>query len=106
MRKATDALLESNLKVAEEIAELYEEMKIIFREKLSSKWYINALDFIFAHPVFMNSKFTSESGIPSPTAARFTRILSEGGLLVTLEEPSGNRSAVYKFEELLRLIRV
>ena len=95
-----------NLKIAEAITELYEEMKAVFREKLSSQWHINALDFIFSHPIFRNNKFTKASGIPTPTAARLTRVLIEAGLLITLEEPSGRRPGLYAFEALLRLVRV
>ena len=95
-----------NLLIAEDIRNLYEEMKIEFSEVLSSKWSINALDFIFTNPLFRNNKFTASSGIPSASAARFTRILLEKGLLTTLEEASGRRPALYSFEPLMTLVRV
>lgn len=95
-----------NLTVAENISSLYEEMKIIFSETLSSKWSFNALDFIFANPVFRNNRFTAKSGIPSASAARFTRLLLERNLIVTVEEASGRRPALYSFEPLMRLVRV
>jgi len=95
-----------NLEIAERIRNLYEEMKPIFADSLSSKWSVNALDYIFTYPIFRNNRFTSKSGIPGPTAARFTRILLEKELLRTLEESSGRRPALYSFEPLLRLVRV
>lgn len=95
-----------NLEVAENIKELYEEMKGIFSEVLSSKWSVNALDYIFTNPVFRNNKFTSNSGIPSATAARFTRILLDNDLIITREEASGRRPALYSFEPLMKLVRV
>ncbi|MFA9289987.1 MAG: Fic family protein [Solirubrobacteraceae bacterium] len=95
-----------NLEVAESIKNLYEEMKPIFSDILSSKWTLNALDYIFTNPIYRNNKFTSKSGIPSPTAARFTRTLQERGLIRTLEEASGRRPALYAFEPLLKLVRV
>lgn len=95
-----------NLEIAESIKNLYEEMKHIFSDTLSSKWSVNALDYIFANPIFRNNRFTSKSGIPGPTAARFTRMLLEKELIRTLEESSGRRPALYAFEPLLQLVRV
>ena len=95
-----------NLTVAENIRDLYEEMKEVFKEALSSKWSVNALDFVFANPVFRNNKFTANSGIPAASAARFTRVLLEKNLITTLEEASGRRPALYSFEPLMRLVRV
>ncbi|MBD2302067.1 Fic/DOC family N-terminal domain-containing protein [Nostoc sp. FACHB-190] len=95
-----------NLEIAENISQLYEKMKNIFSENLSSKWSLNALDFVFTNPVFRNNKFTTNSGIPPATAARFTRILLEKNLLTTLEEASGRRPALYSFEPLMELVRV
>lgn len=95
-----------NLEIAEKIKSLYEEMKPIFSDSLSSKWSVNALDYIFTYPIFRNNRFTSKSGIPGPTASRFTRILLDKELLRTLEESAGRRPALYSFEPLLKLVRV
>lgn len=95
-----------NLEIAENIRSLYEEMKVIFSDTLSSKWSLNVLDFVFTNPVFRNNRFTGGSGIPSASAARFAKLLTERGLLVTVEEPSGRRAALYRFEPLLKLVRV
>ena len=95
-----------NLAIAENIRDLYEEMKNIFSDVLSSKWNLNALDFVFTNPVFRNNKFTTNSGIPSATAARFTRILLEKELLTIVEEASGRKPAIYSFEPLMTLVRV
>ena len=81
-------------------------MKHIFSDTLSSKWSVNALDYIFSNPIFRNNRFTSKSGIPVATAARFTRMLLERELIRTLEEASGRRAALYAFEPLLKLVRV
>lgn len=94
-----------NLSQAEAIRSLYEEMKEIFRELLSSRWSTAALDFMFSRPVFRNNVFTGKSNIPPQTAHRFTRILSENGLITTLEASAGRRPAMYSFEPLLNLVR-
>ena len=96
----------SNLNIAVTIRSLYEEMKTMFSDSLSSKYSVHALDFVFANPVFRNNKFTSKSGIPASTAARFTRILVDNNLLKTVEEASGRRPALYSFEPLMDLVRV
>ncbi len=95
-----------NLKIAEEIRSLYEEMKLVFSDLLSSRWSVNTLDFIFTNPVFRNNKFTANKDIPPGTAARFSKILLEKGLLTLLEEASGRKAALYSFEPLMKLVRV
>lgn len=95
-----------NLQVAESIRSLYEEMKTRFASILSSKWAVRALDFIFAQPIFRNSSFTRESGIPSATAVRFTRVLLEERLLHIIRPAAGQRPATYRFEPLMERVRV
>ncbi|MFV3077143.1 Fic family protein [Niveispirillum fermenti] len=102
---ALETQARQNLETAERIALLYEAMKERFRDILSSKWTISALDFIFTRPVFRNSTFTSRSGIPVPTAHKFTRVLADAGLLKIVEPASGRRPALYAFEPLLALVR-
>jgi len=104
--KAVEHQAIRNLEIAERISELYEQMKTVFSDALASKWSVNALDYIFTNPVFRNNRFTSNSGIPAPTAARFTRLLLDKNLIITLEESSGRRPALYSFEPLVRLVRV
>lgn len=104
--KAVEQQAIRNLTVAENIRNLYEQMKNIFAEVLSSKWSVNALDFVFTNPVFRNNRFTTNSGIPAASAARFTRMLLEKNLIRTLEEASGRRPALYSFEPLMQLVRV
>ena len=95
-----------NLDKSEKLRDLYERMKEIFRECLSSKWSINALDFMFANPVFRNNTFTSNaSGIPQQTAHRFTRKLLDAELLIVVQHPSGRSAGLYAFEPLLQILR-
>lgn len=96
----------NNLEVAENIQNLYAEMKFTFSDVLSSKWSIDALDFIFSNPIFRNNKFSRHSGIPNASAARFTRILLEKRLITTIEKAAGRRPALYSFEPLMELVRV
>ena len=102
---ALEAQARQSLEKAEQIRSLYEEMKERFSAILSSRWTINALDFMFTRPMFRNNLFTGRSGIPGPTAHKFTRNLLEAGLLRTVAPSAGRRAALYAFEPLLSLVR-
>lgn len=102
---ALEAQANQNLQKAEEIRNLYEEMKRIFIDLLSSKWAIHALDFVFAKPVFKNSQFTATPQIPAANAHKITRKLAEAGILRTLHPAAGRRPAIFAFEPLLSLVR-
>ncbi|MGD8751254.1 MAG: Fic family protein [Anaerolineales bacterium] len=104
--KAVEEQAHRNLIIAETISGMYENMKGVFADLLSSKYSMQALDFVFSNPVFRNNKFTTRSGIPASTAARFTRVLVDNSVLKTVEEASGRRPALYSFEPLLELVRV
>ena len=103
---AVDKQAIKNLEIAENIQNLYEDMKGNFAEILSSKWSVNALDFVFTNPVFRNNRFTNNAGIPAPTAAKFTKKLIDIGYLSTRQEASGRRPALYSFEPLMKLVRI
>lgn len=103
---AIEQQAEANMTMAININSLYDEMKEVFLEILSSKYHIAALDYMFSKPVFRNNKFTRESGIPSQTAARFSRLLAEKDILRTVQPAAGRRPALYAFEPLLSLIRI
>ena len=96
---------ERNIHIAEQISELYENLKDQFREILSSQWSTQALDFLFTRPVFRNNVFTGKSGIPKQTAHRFTRELLAAGHLELIRPSSGRRAALYAFEPLLEIVR-
>lgn len=104
--KAVCAQAAGNLQVIEGIRDCYEAMKPRFAERLASKYSVAALDYLFTRPVFSNSQFTRAAGIPPQTAARFTRVLLQEGLLQTVREAAGRRPAIYRFEPLMELVRV
>ncbi len=104
--EALEQQAKRNLEIAEAIRSLYEEMKVRFSEVLASKWSLQALDFVFANPIFRTNKFINASGIPPTSARRFTADLTKAGVLLCLEDASGPRAALYAFEPLLKLVRV
>lgn len=104
--KAIEEQAFRNIRIAENIRQLYEDMKPVFADTLSSKWSTQTLDFIFSNPIFRNNRFSSASGIPAATASRFTRLLLDRKIIRMVQEASGRRPALYAFEPLLRLVRV
>jgi len=90
-----------NIEIVQSIRDLYEAMKENFREITGSKWYLNALDFVFENPVFRNSAFTKESGMPAQTAHRISRLLADNNIITLLDHSSGRKSALYAFEPLI-----
>lgn len=95
-----------NLNIAQNIHALYEEMKSVFTEILSSKHSLAVLDFVFTYPVFRNSRLAALTDIPTATANRFTKSLVDKGILSVREEASGRKSALYSFEKMMELVRV
>ncbi len=96
----------ANLEAASAIRAFYEEMKPRFAGLLASKHAVTALDYLFTNPVFNNSRFTHAAGIPAQTAARFSRVLLQEGLLQVVREAAGRRPAMYRFEPLMQRVRV
>ncbi|MFD2677291.1 Fic family protein [Camelimonas lactis] len=94
-----------NLRKAEEIRSLYDDMKDKFITTLASKWSTPALDFLFTRPVFKNNVFHAKAGIPAPTIHRFVKTLQDEGLLTMISPPAGRRAAMYAFEPLLKVVR-
>ena len=92
---------QANIEIAERILGLYSNMRERFRSLLSSQYHDQALDYIFANPVFRNDRFVARSKIPPTTARGLSRRLVEAGLLRTIEPASGRRAALYAFDPLL-----
>jgi Fic family protein len=95
-----------NIQTADAILSLYGDMRERFRETLNSQFHDQALDFVFASPIFRNDRFVERSGIPSSSARLLSRRLVEAGFLRTIEPSAGRRAALYAFDPLLHLLRV
>ncbi len=95
-----------NLTITEKIQHLYEDMKIQFSSILSSKWSIQAVDYIFANPIFLNTKFVRDSGIHKASARKLPPLLEKANMLKKLRPGTGQQAAIYGFEPLLELVRV
>ena len=94
---------EDNLKKAQAILKLYEEMKNKLPQLTHSQFAIRALDWLFCQPIFNRSTFINSSEIPRPTAHRILSVLEENNVLKVLVAGSGRRSAVLVFPRLLSI---
>ncbi|PLX46783.1 MAG: cell filamentation protein Fic [Desulfobulbaceae bacterium] len=92
-----------NERKARAILALYERVKTQVVDLTHSQHAIRAVDFLFQHPIFTATHFTTYSEIPKPTAARILSMLREDGMLHTLREGRGRRSGIYAFRELLNI---
>lgn len=95
-----------NIETADAIFSLHNKMRERFREVLNSQFHDQALDFVFASPVFRNDRFVDRSGIPATTARALSRRLVDAGLLRTLQAAAGRRAALYAFDPLLDLLKI
>lgn len=91
----------SNTERVKGILDLYEKMKQRITELTHSQYAIKILDALFDRPVFQSSDFIKRSGIPRNSALPFLRTLRDEGVLVTIRESSGPRSAILAFRDLL-----
>jgi Fic family protein len=94
-----------NVAVVEQIRQLYVATGQKLRDTLRSRWSVDALNYIFANPIFRNNRFKRDSGIPGPTANNFTNRMLERGILKVVIPPAGRAPGMYMFPELLELIQ-
>ncbi|MBD8678082.1 Fic family protein [Sphingomonas sp. CFBP 13720] len=104
--QAMHAQASVNIQTADRIFALHGEMRERFREALNSQFHDQALDFVFASPIFRNDRFVDRSGIPASSARLLSRRLVEAGFLRTIEPSAGRRAALYAFDPLLDLLKV
>ncbi len=101
--EAMRAQAEDNLKKAEGIIDLYDDMKTRIADMTKSRYAIHALDWIFQYPIFSSTHFVANSGVPAKSARRVLNTLCSGGLLETLVAASGRRPAILAFPHVLRV---
>jgi len=104
--QALHAQASFNIQTADAIFRLHAEMRERFREILNSQYHDQALDYVFASPIFRNDRFVEKSGIPASSARGLSRRLVEARLLRVLEHAAGRRAALYAFDPLLDILKV
>lgn len=92
-----------NTRKARAILELYEEMKRKVPEITRSQYAIQAIDALFASPIFQSADFVRRSRIPKDSAYRILTELKHAGIIQDLREGRGRRAAIMIFTEVLAI---
>ncbi len=103
--RALNAQALDNIDLVGRIQDHHTEMRERFRDVLRSRWSNDALDYIFANPIFRSNRFNRQAGIPKPTASTFPKKLVEAGLLKTLVPAAGRAPAYYSFPSLIEIVQ-
>jgi Fic family protein len=94
---------EDNLAKAQEIFDLYDRTTRHFSVITRSPNTVDALTWLFGHPVVRSSDFTTAAGVPKRTAHRLLGTLMEEGILQEIRAANGRRPALLGFPGLLSL---
>ena len=94
---------EDNLAKAQEIFDLYNRTTRHFSVITRSPNTVDALTWLFGHPVVRSSEFTTAAGVPKRTAHRLLGTLMEEGILQEIRAANGRRPALLGFPGLLSL---
>ena len=94
---------EENLAKAKEIFDLYDRTTRHFAVTTRSPNTVEALTWLFGHPVLRSSDFTNAGGVPKRTAHRLLGALMEEGILYEIRAANGRRPALLGFPGLLSL---
>lgn len=98
------AQAEDNMAKAREIFDLYDRTTRHFLVITRTPNTMDALTWLFGHPVLRSSDFTTAAGVPKRTAHRLLGMLMEEGILCELRPANGRRPAVLGFPGLLNLV--
>ncbi len=94
---------EDNLAKAQAILALYDRTTRHFSIITRSPNTVDALTWLFGHPVLRSSDFTTAAGVPKRTAHRLLGTLMEEGILHEIRAANGRRPAMLGFPGLLNL---
>jgi Fic family protein len=101
--KAIFAQARENERKARQILELYDRVKVEIAKLTRSQYAISTTDFLFENAIFQGPAFTSDSGIPKPSANRILMLLRDHHILATVQEGKGRRPGIFVFRELLNI---
>jgi Fic family protein len=94
-----------NSEKANQVLELYEEMRIRIIGITKSPLAMNVLDALFITPVMRRPGFIQFSGLGPKSAHRILAKLKSEKILTTIQEHSGRSSEVLVFDALYKLIK-
>ena len=88
---------------ARRILHLYDETKRRVAGLTHARYALDAVDFIFENPIFTSADFGSHQDLPVYSARRLLNTLRDDGILRLTRPPSGRRSAIFEFTDLLEI---
>jgi len=95
---------ETNAKKAQQIIQLYEQLKIRTISITHSQFAVPLLDYMFKQPVFPSNSFKKLPGMPtSPAILTMLNKLKDEGILKLVRQGSGRRPQVLALAELINL---
>jgi Fic family protein len=90
-----------NAEKTKNILALYDRMKSEIQQAIRSQYSIQALDALFASPMFTSVAFSKKSQIPRESSYHILSILKDKGIIKEHRPGRGRRSAVLIFNELI-----
>ncbi|MCY4187755.1 MAG: Fic family protein [Bryobacterales bacterium] len=102
--KAVKHQADDNLAKTQGILNLYDDLKPRIDSATKSRHTLRTLDWIFQKPVFSSTSFARGTSIPAPSAHRILTDLQAHGILQKFSTASGNRPALFRFPELLKIV--
>lgn len=103
--KAISEQAKENIDKAQAILDLYNEMKQLIPQIMSTKHHIPIIDTIFSATLINSNYFSERSGIPRTTVVLILQKLTENEILSIYRESSGRRGALYVFPRLLEITK-
>ncbi len=101
--KAVSEQAKENTGKARAILALYEDMKQKVPKITRSQYAIQAIDTLFARPLFKSADFINHSGISKDSGFRIINELKNAGIIRTLREGKGRKPAIWAFQRLLEI---
>ncbi len=92
-----------NIKLANDIIKLHDELKQKIMEITGSKYAIKILDLLFEKPVFSTKHFRDSLKAKPPVIKRNLDKLLSGKIIQLTEKGSGTRPSIYKFSALFKV---
>jgi Fic family protein len=96
---------EINTKKVKLMLDLYEKMKTELPKLIRSQYTMQAIDTLFKNPYVTGTGFIKNSGILRDSAHRILNTLVENGVLTEIRKPTGRKSVMFIFNELLEIVR-
>jgi Fic family protein len=90
-----------NAEKTRNILALYDRMKVQVQEAIRSQYIIQAIDALFAQPIFTSIDFSKRSKIPKESSYHILSVLKKEGIVKEHRPGRGRRGSVLIFQELI-----